>query len=51
MNCQVTGCKRKRKLRGMCQRHYQRTKRNGDPTMAKVSPWRLQFGAFANRAT
>lgn len=37
--CKLPGCPNKVVARGMCDNHYRRWKRNGDPTVHYNKPW------------
>lgn len=52
--CSVSGCGAERKpkdgsARGMCSKHYQRWRKNGDPLVMKIERHRHATGAWANR--
>jgi hypothetical protein len=38
MTCSFEGCERRSRTRGMCDKHYQRWWRNGDPGLLLIAP-------------
>jgi len=53
--CDVSGCNKRQVAKGACSAHYQRTRRNGDPTTSARDPernfWaRVQLGDFPEYA-